>query len=129
MAAVGEIAPTSTVPLERVSDDRHRRFAVWTIACATLTTVAVVVVSLVKTHGHIVYAIDDGGIHLSLARNLGLHGTWGVVPHHFQSASSSPLWTVLLVCSALGPAVLGIRVFAPAAERPRGGVAVGAARI
>ena len=100
MAAVGEIAPTSTVPLERVGDDRHRRFAVWTIACASLTTVAVVVVSLVKTHGHIVYTIDDGGIHLSLARNLGLHGTWGVVPHHFQSASSSPLWTVLLACCA-----------------------------
>ncbi len=100
MAAVGEIAPTSTVPLELAGDDRHRRFAVWAIACTGLTTLAVVVVTLIKTHGHIVYAIDDGGIHLSLARNLGLHGTWGVVPHHFQSASSSPLWTVLLAFCA-----------------------------
>ena len=42
------------------------------------------------------YLIDDPAIHLSVAGNLAHHGTWGVVPGVFQSASSSPLWTLLL---------------------------------
>ena len=78
----------------------QRRFVLWGVL-GTLATFAVVLgLSLVRTHGHLVYAIDDGGIHLSIARQLGLHGTWGVVPHQFQSASSSPLWTVLLASTA-----------------------------
>src|SRR5262249_17238560 len=73
-----------------------RRFAIWgTIATFAITFVTVLV-SLARTHGHLAYAIDDGGIHLSVARNLGLHGTWAAVPNEFQSASTSALWTVLL---------------------------------
>ena len=49
-----------------------------------------------QTGGKIVYLIDDPAIHLTLAENLAHHGTWGVVPGTFQSASSSPLWTLLL---------------------------------
>jgi hypothetical protein len=43
-----------------------------------------------------VYVLDDPAIHLAIARNVAEHGTWGVVPGHFESASSSPVWTVLL---------------------------------
>src|SRR5262245_10580406 len=75
--------------------DMQRRFVVWGVLGTLATLFVVIASSLVRTHGHLAYAIDDGGIHLSIARNLGLHGTWGVVPDHFQSASSSPLWTVL----------------------------------
>ncbi|HEX7135972.1 MAG TPA: hypothetical protein VF228_25560 [Iamia sp.] len=53
--------------------------------------------------GRLVYVLDDPAIHLSIARNLAEHGTWGVVPGHFESASSSPVWTVIL---AAGVAVL-----------------------
>src|SRR5437773_11285307 len=73
--------------------EMQRRFLIWGVSGTLTTFVVVLAVSLVRTHGHLAYAIDDGGIHLSIARNLGLHGTWGVVPHQFQSASSSPLWT------------------------------------
>ncbi|HEV7466141.1 MAG TPA: hypothetical protein VGP96_07555 [Candidatus Dormibacteraeota bacterium] len=47
-------------------------------------------------HGHFVYALDDPYIHLTMARNLTEHATWGVTPGDYQSASSSPAWTLLV---------------------------------
>lgn len=61
-----------------------------------LSTLLLLVLALGVTGGRLIYLIDDPAIHLSVAENLAHHGTWGVVPGHFQSASSSPLWTVLL---------------------------------
>lgn len=48
------------------------------------------------TDGHLVYALDDAYIHMSIAKHLALDGVWGIDAHSFASASSSPLWTVLL---------------------------------
>jgi hypothetical protein len=48
------------------------------------------------TGGVFVYAQDDPYIHLSLARTLAEHGVWGIRPQEFASASSSPLWTLML---------------------------------
>lgn len=72
-----------------------------------LAMVATVVVAIVVwLGGHLAYVLDDAAIHLSLADNLAHDGTWGVVPGHFESASSSPLWTVLVAGALLvaGPA-------------------------
>ena len=52
--------------------------------------------SLARTGGTFVYAQDDPYIHLALARTLAEHGVWGIRPAEFASASSSPLWTLLL---------------------------------
>lgn len=52
--------------------------------------------SLAQTGGMFVYAQDDPYIHLALARTLADHGVWGIAPSEFASASSSPLWTLLL---------------------------------
>lgn len=52
--------------------------------------------SLGRTGGMFVYAQDDPYIHLALARTLAEHGVWGIRPNEFASASSSPLWTLLL---------------------------------
>ncbi len=51
---------------------------------------------LVRAHGRFVYAFDDPAIHLAVARRLAYDGTWGVVAGHYQAASSSPLWTLIL---------------------------------
>lgn len=51
---------------------------------------------LAFTEGRFVYTIDDPAIHLSMAENLWRHGTWGVAPGTYESASSSPLWTLVL---------------------------------
>jgi hypothetical protein len=77
-----------------------QRFAFWGIAAAVGALVVLVGVSLYRTRGHLAYVVDDGGIHLSLAWNLAHHGTWGVVPGHFESASSSPAWTIALAVFA-----------------------------
>jgi len=64
---------------------------------------------LMKDHysgGVFTYALDDAYIHMALAKNLALHGVFGATPFEFTSASSSPLWTLLL---ALGFKLFGVR--------------------
>jgi hypothetical protein len=75
---------------------RQPGFVLWGAGIYLLAVGTIAALSLHRTGGRWVYALDDPGIHLSVARNLADHGTWGVVPGHFESASSSPLWTVLL---------------------------------
>lgn len=48
------------------------------------------------TGGTFMYPLDDTFIHMALARNLSFHGTWGMNPYEFASASSSVLYTLLL---------------------------------
>ena len=50
--------------------------------------------------GIFVYPLDDAYIHLAVARNLALHGVWGISPYSFSGASSSPAWTLLLAITA-----------------------------
>ncbi|MEE8640188.1 MAG: hypothetical protein V3T41_07240 [bacterium] len=54
------------------------------------------IISLKGTDGHLVYALDDAYIHMAMAKNIALHGVWGVTRYGFSSTSSSPLWLLLL---------------------------------
>lgn len=56
----------------------------------------VLTLSLRQNRGCFVYALDDAYIHMAMARNLALHGVWGVTRFAFTSSSSSMLWTLLL---------------------------------
>ncbi|MBS1669005.1 MAG: hypothetical protein JST58_16640 [Bacteroidetes bacterium] len=53
-------------------------------------------ISMKQTGGHLCYPIDDSFIHMAVAKNLALHGNWGINPSDWVSATSSPLFTVLL---------------------------------
>lgn len=46
--------------------------------------------------GHFVYVVDDPYIHMAIAKNLVLHGVWGVTPYQFSSSASSIIWPLLL---------------------------------
>ncbi len=54
--------------------------------------------------GEFVYLLDDPYIHLAIAKNVRFTGVWGISAGSFSSASSSPLWTSLLVLLGGGAA-------------------------
>ncbi|HEY8545956.1 MAG TPA: hypothetical protein VIL36_12945, partial [Acidimicrobiales bacterium] len=93
--ALGADGNGDTPPRPPAASGARRTFVV--LAGAYLTTVAVMLAAgLSITGGRLIYVIDDPAIHLSVARRLAEDATWGVEAGHFQSASSSPLWTLLL---------------------------------
>ena len=78
-----------------------------------------IIASLKESGGHIVYALDDAYIHMTIAKNLVASGVWGLVPGKFASASSSPLWTAVL---ALLYRACGVHQAAPLILNLAGGV-------
>jgi hypothetical protein len=71
---------------------------VWVSAAAILVIwVGLFFINLTRhTGGEWSYPLDDTYIHLTLAKNIALHHQWGIQPESFASASSSPLYTLIL---------------------------------
>ena len=76
-------------------DDRRRALLIL-IGGTVAVALAVVGAAWSATDGHLGYALDDAYIHLDLTRHLVHDGTFGLVPGRYESASSSPLWEVVL---------------------------------
>jgi hypothetical protein len=55
--------------------------------------------AVLRTQGHLIYALDDAYIHMAMAKNFAQHGVYGVTRFEFSSSSSSPFWTLLLSLS------------------------------
>ena len=92
---VSDTAP-SVAP---IGSSRNLAFVGWASGIFVVGSLVMMLVCRHMTGGRIVYVIDDPAIHLSVAANLLHHGTWGVQPGAYQSASSSPLWDLLLAAS------------------------------
>lgn len=67
----------------------------WSLGTYLVLTAVMVLGTIVLT-GEPVWYSDDGFIHLAIARAFAEGGVWGVTADSFQSASSAPLWTLLL---------------------------------
>ena len=61
------------------------------MTCSTL------VAALSVSEWNFSYALDDAYIHMAIVKNLVNHGLWGVDSFSHASASSSPLWILVLV--------------------------------
>ncbi len=61
-----------------------------------LSIVVVIYWALLKTNFNFTYPLDDSYIHLAIAKNLAQYGVWGVTKFEFTSASSSPLYTIII---------------------------------
>ena len=96
-------------PGSRVSM-RPSRSAVISLVVLALLLGGVTSLVLRATAGHLTYALDDAYIHMAIARHVAFDGVWGVSPDHFASASSSPLWTLLL---ALAFRIAGVHDVVP----------------
>lgn len=66
------------------------------LAAAAAWTVGLAARMRAAAEGHWTFPLDDTYIHLSLARTLVESGTWGLVPGEVATATSSPLWALLL---------------------------------
>jgi hypothetical protein len=78
-----------------------RRYFLVIASVSYLAVTAWIVASGLRLNdGILVYALDDPYIHMTMARNLAAYGTYGVAAGSYESASSSPAWTLLLAAFA-----------------------------
>jgi len=86
----------------------------WPLIAALLVfwgTVALVLSSSVNSNdGHLIYALDDPYIHMSIAKNFAQKGVWGVTEYEFSSSDSSISWIILL---SLTYAIAGVNEITP----------------
>lgn len=64
-----------------------------------LLSMALLAAALLNTGGQIGYPVDDAFIHMAIARHFVQDGRWSVDLSPFTSATSSPLWTLLLAAT------------------------------
>lgn len=61
-----------------------------------LLFIAELTFSVLRSGHHLVYPLDDTYITMAMAKHFAQHGVWGVTPFAFTSATSTPLYVLLL---------------------------------
>ena len=69
------------------------------IALVSIVIIAIEYNVIKETHGFFTYPLDDTFIHMAISKNLAFYNNWGINRYEFSSASSSPLYTLLLAVS------------------------------
>lgn len=70
--------------------------AIAAVACFIIVTLQLTYRTLQTCNHHLSYILDDVYISMAVAKNLALHGIWGVTSHQFCSSSSSLIWSPLI---------------------------------
>ena len=84
---------------ENVTPTAARRILTLGMLAALVYTVgtgAILIASWYAADHHFVYPLDDAYIGMAIAKNLALHGVWGVSRYGFTSADSSLLFPLLM---------------------------------
>lgn len=90
----------------------ERSFRLYMVALCAAGMGLLVLLSVMASDGHLIYALDDPYIHLAVAENI-LRGGYGVNLPEYSAPSSSVLWPWLLSLllavglGSLGPLLLG----------------------
>ena len=87
--------PIKTMQVPRPNSFRSFPLAVAITVFVVLAGISVVLSSR-STGGRFIYPLDDTYITMSIAKNFAQSGVWGVTRHEFSSASSTPLFALLL---------------------------------
>ena len=91
---------TAPSPSPAVSAATIARRSWWPFIAAMavylLTSCAVFLRGYLLCGHHLVYPLDDTYIEMAMARSFALHGVWGITRYAFTSATSSPLFTLLI---------------------------------
>ena len=91
----------------------RRHWPLLLIAAGWLILFAVTLAQILAfTGGRIVYASDDVYIHMAIAKNLVLHGVWGVTPFGFTSCASSIVWPLVIAFTYV---LFGVNEWSPIA--------------
>jgi hypothetical protein len=93
----GAASPAIADQYLSLRNERRARLPLFiAIATYTATTAAILFASYRMASGHFIYTLDDPYITMAMAKNLALHGVWGVSPYEFSSSTSSPFFMLLL---------------------------------
>jgi hypothetical protein len=95
MVTITAPSPVRTSP-RLLSTWRHHGPLGIAFALYCAITAAIFFASYRAADHHFVFALDDPYIAMAMAKSLALHGTWGITRFAFSSASSSPLFTLIL---------------------------------
>src|SRR5437899_2721455 len=73
----------------------HKVFFI-VISLYLLSISVLFIASVYMNQGHFVYVLDDPYIHMTIAKNFAAGGNWATNNLAFTSATSSPLWTLII---------------------------------
>lgn len=77
----------------------HRKILLISALVFSAFCAALLLISLYLNSWNFIYVIDDPYIHMAIAKNFVTSGSWAVNAQTFTSATSSPLWTLLISAS------------------------------
>lgn len=83
-----------------ISENSFLKVFVWSSIILFVPILLIVWQVLHYTHGVFMYTYDDTFIHLKIAQNFIHKGNWGINGNDFASASSSPLYTLILAIAS-----------------------------
>src|SRR5580658_2443457 len=100
-------APAQPISGTKASTPNQNHSLPFMIAAAVYAAItnAILIASVKATDGHFIYPLDDVYINMAMAKNVALHGVWGISPYQFTSSTSTPLFVLLLsaIYRVVGP--------------------------